>query len=132
MQIKYIKIMYCCHFTDVKVIVHHTDDPACVVCRQQATTCPYVSNVILFVSNELWRAVNLLRCIMSTDHVCVCSLQLIIESSLIVIVSSSRPSAPRVNWGPKLNARGVGRITIRSVLMHARYRMIAPHKFSWF
>ena len=102
MQIKYIKIMYCCHFTDVKVIVHHTDDPACVVCRQQATTCPYVSNVILFVSNELWRAVNLLRCIMSTDHVCVCSLQLIIESSLIVIVSSSRPSAPRVNWGPKL------------------------------
>ena len=87
-----------------------------------AKICSYVKNIILF-SNELWRAVNLLCCIMSTDHVCVCSLQLITESSLIVIVSSSRLSAPRVNWGPKFNARDVARIIIRSVLMYAWHHL---------
>ena len=72
---------------------------------------------------------------MPIDHMCACYLQIIVENSLIFIMSSSRPNAIRENWGSKSNARDVGRVTcysIRSVPEHARYRIIASGKIRLF
>ena len=131
------RMTHCCHLSDMKVTAHHTDDLAGDVCRQQTTICSYVSNILFFIfylfSKELWRTVNVLCCIMFTDHVCVCCKQIIVFD--FRCVEFPPKNAPCVIWGSKLTARDVGRITcytIRLVLMHDRYRTIAPRKVSLF